>query len=141
MTESFQFGGEIVWRPTAEYIDQAHLTRFMRQHNIPEFPELLRRSTEDITWFTESILNYLDIQFYKPYSQLLDLSEGIAWPHWVVGGKMNIVHNCLDKYIGTPVESRLALITEDEKGNVCTYTYGELWRQVNRLANALRKLG
>ena len=141
MTESFQIGGEIVWRPTPEYIDQAHLTRFMRQHNIPDFPELLRHSTEDITWFTESILNYLDIQFYTPYSQVVDLSEGIAWPHWVVDGKMNIVHNCLDKYIGTPVESRLALIAEDEKGDVCTYTYGELWRLVNQLANALRKFG
>jgi hypothetical protein len=31
MTESFQFGGEIVWRPTPEHIDQAHLTRFMRR--------------------------------------------------------------------------------------------------------------
>lgn len=141
MTETIQFGGEIIWRPTPEYIDHAHLTRFMYQHNIQDFSELQRRSTEDIRWFTESLLNYLDIRFYKPYSQLLDLTDGIAWPHWVVDGKMNIVHNCLDKYMGTPVEARLALIAEDETGNVCTYTYGELWRQVNQFANALRALG
>jgi acetyl-CoA synthetase len=54
---------------------------------------------------------------------------------------MNIVHNCLDKYIGTPVESRLALIAEDERGQVCTFTYGELWQRVNQAANALIALG
>jgi acetyl-CoA synthetase len=43
--------------------------------------------------------------------------------------------------MGTSVEARLALIAEDESGNVCMYTYGELWRQVNQLANALRALG
>ena len=30
MSDAFDFGGEIVWRPTPEYIEQAHLTAFMR---------------------------------------------------------------------------------------------------------------
>jgi acetyl-CoA synthetase len=141
MPESFQFGGEIVWRPTTDYIEHAHLTRFMRQHYISDFHELLQRSTDDIAWFTESILLYLNIQFYKPYTQIIDLSEGIAWPRWVVGGEMNIAHNCLDKYIGTSVEKQLALVAEEENSHVCTYTYGELWRRVNQVATALRNLG
>jgi len=139
--EADRFGGEFVWRPSPDYIQQAHLTRFMHQHQIGDFTELLRRSTSDVAWFTAAILDYLDIQFYQPYSQVLDLSQGIAWPRWVLGGKMNIIHNCLDKYIGTPVENRLALISEDENGEVCTLTYGELWRRVNQAANALRRLG
>ena len=141
MTDPFHFGGEIVWRPTSDYIEQAHLTHFMRQHHIADFAELLRRSTEDVAWFTDALLKYLDIQFYQPYTQVIDLSRGIAWPCWVVGGKMNIIHNCLDKYIGTPLENRLALIAESEEGEVCTFTYGELWRRVNQAANALRGLG
>ena len=139
--EADRFGGEFVWRPSPDYIQQAQLTRFMHQHQIGDFTELLRRSTSDVAWFTAAILDYLDIQFYQPYSQVLDLSQGIAWPRWVLGGKMNIIHNCLDKYIGTPVENRLALISEDENGEVCTLTYGELWRRVNQAANALRRLG
>lgn len=139
--EADRFGGEFVWRPSPDYIQQAHLTRFMHQHQIGDFAELLRRSTSDVAWFTAAILDYLDIQFYQPYSQVLDLSQGMAWPRWVLGGKMNIIHNCLDKYIGTPVENRLALVSEDENGEVCTFTYGELWRRVNQAANALRRLG
>ena len=141
MSEEFEFGGEIVWRPTADYINQSHLTQFMRQYQLSDFDDLMHRSTEDVAWFTEALLKYLDIQFYKPYDQVLDISQGIANPRWVVGGKMNIVHNLLDKYIGSEVENQVALITEDEAGEVNHYTYRELWRKVNQAANALRSLG
>jgi acetyl-CoA synthetase len=141
VSEEFTFGGEVVWRPTSDYIDQSHLTQFMRQHKLSDFDNLMNRSTDDVAWFTEAVLNYLDIQFYEPYSQVLDVSQGIAKPRWVVGGKMNIVHNLLDKYMGSQVEDQVALITEDEIGEVNSYTYGELWRKVNQAANALRSLG
>ena len=84
---------------------------------------------------------FLDIRFYQPYTQVVDLSRGIAWPRWCVGGKMNIVHNCLDKYIGTPAEDQVALIWEGEDGQTSRLTYGQLYRQVNQAANALRSLG
>lgn len=133
--------GEIVWRPAARDIERAHLTRFMRQHNLKDFDELLRRSTEDVAWFTEAVLRYLDIRFYQPYSRVLDLQDGPAWPLWVQGGKMNIVHNCLDKYQGTPAETRTALIWEAEEGRSGSLTYGELYRKVNQAAAGLRSLG
>ncbi len=141
MSETFEFGGEIVWEPTPDYIENANLTRFMQLHKIPSFEELMRISTEDIAWFTDAVLKYLDIRFYQPYTQVVDLSRGIAWPRWCVGGKMNIVHNCLDKYIDTETEHRPALISEAEDGELCTLTYGDLWRRVNQAANALRSLG
>jgi len=141
MSEAFDFGGEIVWHPTADYVDGAHLTAFMREHGIAGFGDLMRRSTEDIPWFTEAILRYLDIQFYTPYRQVVDLSPGIQRPRWCVGGRMNIVHNCLDKYAGTEVEHRPALAWEGEEGATRTLTYGALRREVNRAAGALRALG
>jgi acetyl-CoA synthetase len=141
MSEPFEFGGEIVWRPTPEYVNQAHLTQFMRLHHIESFADLMDRSTQDVAWFTEAVLSYLDIQFYEPYTKVVDLSRGIAWPEWCVDGKMNIVHNCLDKYLGTPTEGRIALIWEGEEGQTRSMTYRELHRQVNQAANALRSLG
>jgi acetyl-CoA synthetase len=122
-------------------VEQANITRFMQLHGIKEFEELLIRANEDVGWFTESVLNFLDIKFYEPYTQVVDLSKGIAWPRWCVDGKMNIVHNCLDKYIGTPKAEETAVIWEDEEGNQLTVTYNELFSQVNQAANALRNLG
>lgn len=141
MSEQFEFGGEIVWRPNEDYIENANLTAFMRQHNIADFTELMQRSTEDVAWFTEAVLKFLDIQFQQPYSKVVDLSKGIMWPQWCVDGKMNIAHNCVDKYIGTQTENQPALIWEGEEGQTVTMTYAELYRQVNQTANALRNLG
>ena len=141
MSDQFDFGGEIVWRPNNDYIENARLTTFMQTHKIPNFEELMNRSTQDIAWFTEAVLNFLDIQFYEPYSSVVDLKKGIAWPEWCIGGKMNITHNCLDKYIGTPTEHQPAFIWEGEEEESKTFTYRELYRQVNKTANALRSIG
>ncbi len=141
MSETFDFGGEIVWTPTPDHISKANLTAFMRRHDIPDFDALMQRSTEDVSWFTDAVLKYLDIEFYKPYTQVADFSKGIQWAQWCVGGQMNIVHNCVDKYIGTPAENNLAYIWEGEEGVSRSISYGELYQQVNQAANALRSLG
>src|SRR6266571_2312966 len=139
--EKFEFGGEIVWRPTPELIAQSHLTRFMDRHGIGSLDELMRRSTADIEWFWDAVLQELAIQFYSPYSKIVDLSRGIPWPQWCVGGEMNIIHNCLDKHEGTSTDGHIAVRWEGEEGLVRTLTYAELRREVNRAANALRSLG
>ncbi|MEA3440218.1 MAG: AMP-binding protein, partial [Chloroflexota bacterium] len=141
MSDKFDFGGQIVWEPSPDYADNAHISIFMRRYGITSFNELMTRSTENVAWFTEAVLQYLNIEFYRPYSQVVDLSQGNAWPRWCVGGKMNIVHNCLDKYMHTPTEDRTALIWEGEDGQTTSLTYGELYRKVNQTANALRTLG
>jgi len=141
MPDSFEFGGDIVWEPTPDYIERANLTRFMRQHGIKDFSELMQRSTEEVAWFTESVLKFLNIEFYEPYSQVVDLSEGIQFPKWCVGGKMNIIHNCVDKYQSSEISEQLSVVWEGEEGKTRSITYTELFREVNKVANALRSLG
>ena len=72
---------------------------------------------------------------------MLDLSRGPAWPRWCVGGRLNIVHNCLDKWAGTPTERAPAIRWEGEEGAHGALTYAELRAATNRCANALRALG
>ena len=141
MAEQFTFGGEIVWKPGHEQIEGANLTAFMRAHGISDFPELMRRSTEDVAWFTDAVLKFLDIQFYEPYSKVLDLSDGIQFPKWCVDGKMNIAHNCVDKWQSSAFSGRAAIVFEGEEGITQRLTYKDLYRQVNKTANALRSLG
>ena len=141
MPDSFEFGGNIVWEPTPEYVEHANLTRFMRQYGISDFSELMRRSTEEVGWFTDAVLKFLDIQFYEPYSQVVDLSDGIQFPKWCVDGKMNIVHNCVDKIQGSAISNQPAVVWEGEEGDTRSLTYRQLFEQVNKVANALRSLG
>ena len=83
----------------------------------------------------------LSIQFYKPYSHVVDLSQGKPWAKWCVNGEMNIVHNMLDKYAGTEIDNRLAIKSEIEHGTTRALTYEELRGQVNKMAASLHSLG
>src|SRR5687767_13681159 len=141
IADPFEFGGEIAWRPTREYVERSRLTAFINRHRLHNYDELLERSATDPDWFWPAVFEELDIQFYEPYTTLRDVSAGLAWTRWCVGGRLNIVHNCLDKWIGTPTEGRPAVHWEGEEGATRSITYGDLWLDVNRCANGLRALG
>src|SRR5262249_43236838 len=119
----------------------SRLKHFMDRHGIATAAELHQKSIANPEWFWNAVLEALQIEFYQPYSAVVDLSQGIEWARWCVGGKMNIVHNCLDKWIDTPTENRVAIRWEGEEGATRVMTYGELYREVNRLSNGLRQLG
>jgi acetyl-CoA synthetase len=140
--EHFDFGGEVAWRPTREVIEHSRLKAFIDRHGLRDYPALLQRSVSDPVWFWSAVLDELAIDFYEPYTELLDLSRGPAWPRWCVNGRLNIVHNCLDRWVGGATEQRVALRWEgEEAGASRELTYGELHREVNRCANAFAALG
>ena len=138
---AFPFNQAVVWKPDADWTAASNMQRFMDAHHIGSYDELMRRSTSDIVWFWDAVIKDLDIQFYAPYERVLDLSDGFAFPKWCIGGKMNVVHNLLDKWQVDSVRDRVALRWEGEEGDVRTYTYRALDQEVSRCANALRNLG
>jgi acetyl-CoA synthetase len=137
----FPFNQKIVWRPTEVYLERSRLRRFIDQYGLDNLEDLLERSISDIAWFWQAILQDFQIQFYEPFTDIVDLSHGIQWPTWCVGGKMNIVHNCLDKWMDTETQNRVAIRWEGEEGSVRLLSYRDLNREVNRMASALRAQG
>jgi acetyl-CoA synthetase len=135
--EQLDFGGEIVWRPTREHIENSNLNSFMARHGLRSLDELQKRSTDDIEWFWTEVLEDLNIKFDRPYTKIVDLSKGVQWPRWCVGARMNIVQSMLEKHD----DARPALIAETEEGKARTLSYRELRHEVNKAANALRSLG
>ena len=129
----------------------------MQAHGISTYADLITRSVNNVEWYWDATIRDLDIQFYKPYSRVLDLSDGVEWPRWFVGGQYNYVHDAVDKWAGTnggrwTVDGRVLppstvhrppspLIWEGENGEVRTLTYQELHTEVCRAANALKSLG
>src|SRR5688572_15974551 len=95
--DPFAFGGDIAWRPTREYIERSRLTAFIDRQGLRDYAHLMERSVSDPEWFWRAVLDDLGIQFYEPFTTVLDRGADPAWPRWCVGGRMNIVHNCLDK--------------------------------------------
>jgi acetyl-CoA synthetase len=131
---------DIVWRPSEDYVERANVTRFMRSAGIATYDELVKRSQDDIEWFWDAVVRDLGIEFYEPYERVLDVSEGIPWAKWFVGGRINLAHNCVDRWADeTP--DRAAVVWEDEEGAVRRVSYAQLHAMANRLAGGLRELG
>jgi acetyl-CoA synthetase len=60
---------------------------------------------------------------------------------WFVGGKINACVNCVDRHVAGQRRNKAALIWEGEPGDRRTWTYFDLYREVNKFGNALRGLG
>lgn len=141
MTDSFPFSEDVAWTPDPATLADTNLRRFMDREGIESLEELQARSVTDREWFWDAVLKDLGIRFRKPYSQVIDESEGPEFPRWCVGGRMNIVDSLLDRWIDEGHGDRIALRFEGEAGEVRLFTYSELNQEVCRAANGLTKLG
>lgn len=115
----------IVWRPTESYVERANVTRFMGTHGIATYEELVVRSVGDVAWFWDAVVKDLGIEFFEPYTQVLDNSRGIEWATWFGGGSVNLAHNCVDRWAERTPDA-VAVIWEGEEGKVRRVTYREL---------------
>jgi acetyl-CoA synthetase len=134
--------GGFAWEPTEEYLEGANVTRLMRRHGISDYRELVRRSTDDIEWFWNAVVEDLCIHFFVPYDEVLDASGGPQWPKWFSGGRVNLTYNCVDRHAHSAESSgRDAIVWEGEDGDVRTISYAALDAEVNRVANGIEQLG
>ena len=64
-------------------------------------------------------------------------------PHakWFTGGKLNVSVNCVDRHVRGPRRNKAALIWEGEPGDRRTLTYWDLYVEVQKFANVLKRLG
>ena len=60
---------------------------------------------------------------------------------WFLGAETNLAHNCLDRHVADGRADHVALVAVDERGERRALTYGELLREVERAAAALRGMG
>ncbi|MFM7841701.1 MAG: AMP-binding protein, partial [Nitrospira sp.] len=80
-----------------------------------------------------------ELEWFTPWSKVLDWQY--PWAKWFVGATCNISYNCLDRHVNSWRKNKVAVIWVGEQGEERIFTYAELYRQVNRCANALHALG
>ncbi len=122
---------ERVFRPMPELVRQANVT----PQTLEDAERLAR---EDPMAYWEGAADELD--WFKRWDKVLDDSDPPFY-RWFPGARCNIVYNALDRHIETGNKNKLAIVWEGEAGDIRKFTYYELYRAVNRFANALRSLG
>ena len=124
-----------VWYPGP--IEDTNLGRFMAAENVPgEFQLLYEKSVEEPQWFWNEIVEWLDIRFRTPYTEVLNTDNGIPWATWFTGGQLNVV----DTLLSAPAE-QTALVWEGEDGLIREWSYEQLTRAASGVAAALRQAG
>ena len=80
------------------------------------------------------------IDWFKTWDEVLDDSNPPFYK-WFQGGVLNITYNALVRHIETQRKNKLAYIWEGELGEVKTYSYYQLYREVNQLAKVFKDFG
>jgi len=129
------------WHPDEVEWTRSRLRRFMEAQGIGDLDELGRRAAADLPWFWDAVVRDLDLEFYRPYQAVVDLSKGAPWARWFVGGKYNYVHNALDRRATGASANRTAIIWEGEDGEVRRLSFAELAAATDRVTWGLSQLG
>ena len=105
--------------------------------HIKDYEKAYKQSIANPETFWDGIAK--ELHWFSPWSKVLDWNY--PWAKWFVGGTCNISYNCLDRHVQTWRKNKAAVIWVGEEGQERILTYGELYRQVNKCANALKSLG
>ena len=106
--------------------------------NVQDYDSTYQRSLKNPQGFWAERAEQLE--WYQPWDQVLDDSNPPFYK-WFVGGKTNIVHNALDRHMKTYRKNKLALIWEGEPGDIRSFSYFALNREVSKFANVLKSMG
>jgi acetyl-CoA synthetase len=127
-----------IWEPSTEFIESTNVWQFLSRLGCRTREEFLRYSTDHLEEFWAEMVNETGIQWFQPYDQVLDKSRGVEWSRWFTRGKLNIVHNCLDRHVN---RTNPAIVWEGENGAQREISFAELNAEVNALARYLVSLG
>ena len=80
------------------------------------------------------------IDWHKPFDQVLDYSSP-PFAKWFVRGQTNLCYNAIDRHLPERAGQAALIYVSTETGQEKIYTYGELHREVQRMAAVLQSLG
>jgi len=102
------------------------------------YKEFHARSVADRTGFWSEQAQL--IHWQSPPQQTLDYSRP-PFARWFVGGTTNLCFNAVDRHLAARGDQNALIYVSTETDQEKTYTFNQLYREVNRLAGILLALG
>jgi len=122
-----------VFNPPKEIRQKAYIK------SLDEYKKIYQRSIDDPEGFWGELAEQLD--WYKKWDKVVVEDFKEARHEWFVGSKLNVSYNCLDRHLNTWRKNKAALIWEGDTGDSKTLTYQQLYYEVCKFANVLKKHG
>ncbi len=126
-----------IYNPPKAISDKAYF------QNMDQYKEMYNRSIEDPEKFwAEEADKFV---WFKKWDQVrqfnYNVKNGPIYIEWFKGGKTNITTNCLDRHLESRADQTAIIWEGNEPGTNRTLTYRELYVQVCKFANVLKKRG
>jgi len=104
---------------------------------LKKYEEIYRRSLDDpeAFWADEA----RKLEWFRPWDKVLEWDPPFA--RWFVGGLLNASYLCVDRHVRSWRKSKVAIYWEGEPGDSRVLSYSTLYREVNRYASVLKRLG
>ncbi|WP_084658023.1 acetate--CoA ligase [Thermogemmatispora onikobensis] len=129
---------ERLFPPSPEVVERANIMAYMRSKGFENYEDFYRWSLEHREEFWNDMAR--ELHWFQPWQTTFQWTEKPFF-QWFVGGKFNIVYNCLDRHMQTSTRQKVAYHWEADDGSSRTLTYEDLYVLTNRLAKALQNLG
>lgn len=129
-----------VFTPSGYEWKGTRLARFIERHGYGSLDQLQEDAERDAPVFWDRVVAEVGLEWSTPYTQTLDMSDGIMWPRWFVGGRLDLVDNIVGKHARRHPD-KVAVRWEGDAGEERRITYAELAREVDGMAAGLRALG
>jgi acetyl-CoA synthetase len=110
----------------------------VKRARVKDYDKIYNKSIKDPEGFWAAEAS--ELHWYKKWDTVLDDSKKPFYK-WFAGGQTNIVANAIDRHLDSETRNKLALIWEGEPGDVRTYSYFALNREVSKFANVLKAMG
>ncbi len=127
---------ETSWYPTDDVLKSSNIYQMMLANDFESYKEFWKWSATEKESFWEQTIKNLQIQFYQPYTSLLDVSKGVERASWLKGSKLNIVDSCFQNS-----DESIALIFQTEGGSLEKVSQLALEKYVNQIANSFTEQG
>ncbi len=121
---------ERLFAPHANISEQAHIK------GPAEYERLYNESINDPESFWGKMAEE-HLHWTKKWDKVLEYDFNKPEVKWFLNGELNASYNCLDRHLLSWRRNKAAIIWEGDDGTYKTYTYQELYYEVNRFANVL----
>ena len=116
------------------YKENTHVTKEM-------YEDLYKKAEKDPVKFWHEIGKRID--WIKPYTKTKDVtwSKNKVDINWYYDGTLNVSENCIDRHLKNRADQTAIIWEGDDPSESLNITYKELYKNVCRLANALKNNG
>ncbi len=109
-----------------------------KEHALLNDPSIYEEANKD--WQGWWLKQAKELHWFNEPTETLDESNPPFYK-WFSDGKINASYNCLDRHVEDGNGDRVAFHWYGEEGETEDFTYADLHRDVQKLANALKDLG